>query len=192
MNKEVVVTLKDKREKLPPINEQIKALKVQVIKQDGENVGVIHRREALRLADEAELDLVLVADRGSEGVPIAKIMDFGKVLYDRKKKQAEAKKRQKVIQIKEVKFRPKIGEHDFQTKIKHGIEFLQAGKYLKITLMFRGREAYSKRELGASLFERIEKAFKEHEIFDKLVREKDSRAGNFWSRIYHLKNIKTS
>jgi len=192
LKKEVVVTLKDKREKLPPINEQIRALKVQVINQDGENVGVILRREALRLADEAELDLVLVADKGSEGVPITKIMDFGKVLYDRKKKQAEAKKRQKVIQIKEIKFRPKIGEHDFQTKVKHGIEFLQAGKHLKVTLMFRGREAYNKRELGANLFERIEKAFKEHEILDDLVREKDSRAGHFWSRIYYLKKLKES
>ena len=182
--------MKDKRESLPPINAQIRAPQVQVINQDGENLGVISKREALRLADEVELDLVLVAEKGSEGVPITKIMDFGKVLYERKKKQAEAKKRQKIVQIKEIKLRPKIGEHDFQTKINHGMEFLRAGKYLKITLMFRGREALSKYELSKQMFERIEKVFQEHELLDELVKEKDSRAGNFWSRIYYIKSKK--
>jgi len=182
--------LKDKREKLPPTNDQIRATQVQVIDQDGENVGVISKREALRLADQAQLDLVLVAEKGSEGVPITKIMDFGKVLYERKKKQAEAKKRQKIVQVKEIKLRPKIGEHDFQTKINHGMEFLLAGKHLKITIMFRGREALSKYELSREMFDRIEKVFEEHELLEKLVKEKDSRAGNFWSRIYYMKSTK--
>jgi len=182
--------MKDRREKLPLVNEQIRVPNLQVIDQDGQNLGVLLRREALRLADDVELDLVLMSQQGGEGVPIAKIMDFGKVLYERKKRQAEAKKKQKVIQIKEVKLRPKIGEHDFQTKMKRGIEFLMAGKHLKITLMFRGRESFSKYELGAMLFKRVEKAFEEHEILDKLVREKDSRAGNFWSRIYYIKSAK--
>jgi len=182
--------LKDNKEKLPPINDQIRASQVQVIDQDGQNVGVVSRREALSLAEQAELDLVLVAEKGSEGVPITKIMDFGKLLYDRKKKLAEAKKRQKIVQIKEIKLRPKIGEHDFQTKIKHGIEFLLAGKHLKITIMFRGREALSKYELSKEMFERIEKVFEEQELLDKLFKERDSRAGNFWSRIYYIKSTK--
>ncbi|MFC1842964.1 translation initiation factor IF-3 [Candidatus Dependentiae bacterium] len=182
--------MKDKRENLPLINEKIRALKVQVINQDGENLGVLLKREALRIANEAELDLVLVSETGREGAPVTKIMDFGKVLYERKKKLVEAKKKQKIIQIKEVKFRPKIGEHDFQTKMNRAIDFLEAGKYLKITLMFRGRESFNKRELGEMLFERVENALKDQGIFDKLVREKDSRAGSFWSRIYYVRSIK--
>jgi len=176
------------KESLPPVNHEIRAAKVQLITQDGENIGVISRGQALKMAQEADLDLVLIAEKGGESVPVVKIMDFGKTLYEKKKKQAEAKKRQKVIQIKEVKLRPKIGEHDYQTKIKRGIEFLLAGKHLKITLMFRGREIATKHERGGQLFDRIEKTFEEHEILDKLVREKDSKAGQFWSRIYYLKS----
>lgn len=183
--------MKDRnKESLPPINEEIRANQVQLINQNGENVGVISRKEALKLAQEADLDLVQIASQGSEGVPVVKIMDFGKVLYERKKKQAEAKKRQKVIQIKEVKFRPKIGEHDYQTKMKRGIEFLNAGKHLKITLMFRGREVSTKHERGTELFKKIEKTFEEQGILDKLIKEKDSKVGQFWSRIYYLKSTK--
>jgi len=178
------------KESLQPINEDIRANQVQLINQDGENVGVVSRREALKLAQEADLDLVQIAESGSKGVPVVKIMDFGKVLYERKKKHVEAKKKQKVIQIKEVKLRPKIGEHDYQTKMKRGLEFLNAGKHLKVTLMFRGREIASKHERGQELFERIEKTFEEHGILDKLVREKDSRAGQFWSRVYYVKSAK--
>lgn len=186
----MTVALKDRKENLPDINDKIRALQIQVINVDGENLGIISRKEALRIAQEAEMDLVLLSETGPEGAPLAKIMDFGKIVYERKKKQVEAKKKQKVIQIKEIKLRPKIGEHDFQTKIKQGIDFLLDGKHLKITLMFRGREAYSKGELGDALFQRVEKAFDQHDILDKLVRDKDAKLGNFWSRIYYLKNIK--
>ena len=179
-----------KKENLPPVNKEIIFPKVQVIDQKGENLGVISRAEALRMADEVELDLVLVSEKGSENAPIVKIMDFGKVLYERKKKLVEAKKKQKVIQIKEVKLRPKIGEHDYQTKLKRGVEFLKAGKYLKVTIMFRGRESLTKYETGTKMFDRIEKTFKEYGIVDDLVREKESKLGQFWSRIYYLKHAK--
>jgi len=172
-----------------PINEAIKASSLQVIGETGENLGTISRSEALRLAREASLDLVLLSPEGGEGLPVAKIMDFGKVLYAKKKKQSEAKKRQKVIQIKEIKMRPKIGEHDFQTKLKHGVSFLQDGNKLKITLMFRGREITTKEERGAEFFDKIVATLKEMGM-DNLIMEKDSITGGFWSRIFSTKNIK--
>ena len=170
-----------------PINENIRGPRLQLIDDKGENRGVIDRQEALSLAAEAELDLVLISEVGAEGVPVVKIMDFGKALYNKKKKLAEAKKRQKIIQIKEVKFRPKIGQHDYDTKMNRGIYFLKNGKHLKVTLMFRGREIATKRERGLELFNRINKTFEEAGLLKKLVQEKDSRAGQFWSRIYYLK-----
>jgi translation initiation factor IF-3 len=179
-----------KKESLPPVNEEIRVRTVQLINQNGENIGVISRDEALKLAVAVDLDLVMIAPKGNEGIPVVKIMDFGKALYEKKKKQAEAKKKQKVIQVKELKFRPKIGEHDFLTKMKRGVEFLKAGKYLKITLMFRGREIATKNERGTELFKEIEKSLKEAGILDDLVKEKESRAGQFWSRIYYLKTVK--
>jgi len=109
---------------------------VQLINQNGENIGVISRDEALKLAAQADLDLVMIAPKGSEGMPVVKIMDFGKALYEKKKKQAEAKKKQKIIQVKELKFRPKIGEHDFLTKMKRGIEFLKSENISKSRLCF--------------------------------------------------------
>ena len=82
----------------------------------------------------------MIVESGKEGVPVVKIMDFGKALYEKKKKQHEAKKHQKLIQVKEVKISPKIGEHDFQTKMRQAMDFLNEGKRLKITLFFKGRE----------------------------------------------------
>ena len=86
-------------------------------------------------------------------------MDFGKALYAKKKQQAEAKKSQKVIQVKEIKLRPKIGEHDYQTKINQAIDFLKDGKHLKVTLMFKGREAAMREERGEELFRKIDESF---------------------------------
>jgi translation initiation factor IF-3 len=175
------------RESLPLINERIRAPKLQLITHIGENIGVVPRTEALRLAQDAGLDLVLIAEQGGQGVPVAKIMDFGKELYAKKKKMAEAKKKQKVIKIKEVKMSPKIGEHDYETKINQGMEFLKKGQRLKITLVFRGRERGMKQELAPRMFEKVEQTFKEHDLLDKLVKEKDAKAGPFWSRVYYIK-----
>ena len=177
--------LKERRESGPLINQQIRAENVQLITQDGENVGMVSRNQALRLAEEAGLDLVLIAAK--DDVPVVKIMDFGKVLYEKKKKTIEAKKHQKVIQIKEVKMSPKIGEHDYQTKIKQAIQFLTTGKRVKVTLSFRGREMATKEARGSELFNKIQKSFEEQDLASNLVQEQDAKMGKMWSRIYYLK-----
>ena len=181
---------KTKKEALPLINEKILALQVQLITQGGENIGAISRTEALRLADEAELDLVMIAEEGGAGVPVVKIMDFGKSLYERKKKQSESKKHQTVIQVKEIKIRPKIGEHDFQTKMKRAVQFLKDGKRLKISLWFRGRENVLREKHGSQLFERVEKVLDESGVAKDLVKEKEVKMGQAWSRFYFMKNHK--
>jgi translation initiation factor IF-3 len=171
------------------INENIKADKLQVIAADGENVGVISRGVALQMAREASLELVLLAEQGKEGFPVAKIMDFGKVLYAKKKKKSEAKKHQKVIQVKEIKIRPKIGDNDYQTKIKQAIQFLLSGKRVKITLWFKkGRESVTREDRGAELFDRIDKSFEDQGF--PFVHEQDAKSGLLWSRIYYIKNDK--
>ena len=142
------------------------------------------------MAEDAGLDLVMLSESGKDGVPVVKIMDFGKALYEKKKKQTEAKKHQKVIQVKEIKIRPKIGEHDYQTKIKQAIQFLKEGKRLKITLFFKGRENVAKDERGYELFDKINKSFDEHGLAKNLVQEKDTKLGQYWSRIYYLKTGK--
>lgn len=172
-------------EKLLPYNEYIKAPQLQVITQTGENVGVISRDKALKIARDAGLDLVMVAERGSAGVPVAKISDYGKILYAKKKKLAEAKKHQKVVQVKELRLRPKIGEHDFMTKIKQAAQFLKEGKHLKITLVFRGREMANMRERGAEMFDKIMQTM--HDFGAPVAQEKESRLGSHWSRIFTIK-----
>jgi translation initiation factor IF-3 len=168
------------------INEKIRYDKIQVITHDGRNLGIISRDEALRLARQENLDLVLLTESGSEGYPLAKIMDFGKALYAKKKQQNEAKKHQKVIQIKEIKLRPKIGEHDYMTKINQAIQFLKDGKHLKVTLMFRGREAAMRDERGEQIFSKINQNLEEAGLH-KAAFEKDAKTPQSWSRIYYLK-----
>ncbi len=169
-----------------PINEQIRYPRMQLILDDGQNLGVVTRAEALAKAQLAHLDLVIIAEQGSEGVPVAKIMDYGKAMYAKKKKQAQAKKHAKVIQIKEIKLRPKIGEHDFQTKINQAVGFLQEGMRLKITLMFRGREMAMQQARGVEMFDRIQKALEEAGI-QHLAMEKEVRMGPAWTRMYYIK-----
>lgn len=168
------------------VNEQIRSPKLQLITDSGDNIGVVSRDQALRMAREAELDLVQISDKGALGYPIAKIMDFGKALYLKKKKLADAKKHQKTIQVKEIKIRPKIGEHDLQTKLKHAISFLNTGKHVKITLVFRGREIATSLQRGAEMFEKTTKFFEEQGVTN-LAYEKDMKAGPAWSRIYYIK-----
>ncbi len=179
--------MKPYKEDTPLINEKIRFDRVHLISHEGVNLGVVTREEALKTARIAQLDLVLIAERGGEGYPVVKVMDFGKVMYAKKKQQAEAKKHQKIIQIKEIKIRPKISEHDYQTKINQGIQFLKEGKKLKITLLFRGREAATKEERGAFLFDKITHTFEEAGIAKNIIQEKDIQTPQFWSRIYLLK-----
>ena len=131
----------------------------------------------------------MIAEKGAEGVPVTKVMDYGKELYNRKKKQAESRKNQVVIQIKEIKLRPKIGEHDYMTKLNQGIKFLESGKKLKVTLMFRGREMANKYERGMELFDRVRSTFEERELLERIVEEKEAKAGSAWSKVFSLKPV---
>ena len=167
------------------INDQIVAENVQVVSASGENLGVVPLKKALELAQVSRLDLVLL-DELDGIVPLVKVMDFGKNLYAKKKKLAEGKKKQKVIKTKEIKMRPKIGIHDYQTKLNQGIKFLEEGNKLKITLTFKGREVNLKEERGEEMFAQIDQTFKDASLLN-IAQENDLKAGPFWSRIYYLK-----
>ncbi len=166
------------------INEKIKYAQVQVIDHNGNNLGVISKQEALSIAQDAGLDLVQVGEKGDNGV--AKIMDFGKFLYTKKKQLSEAKKKQKTIQVKEIKMRPNIGDGDYNTKLKRAIQFLEEGKKVKFTLQFRGRQFIMINELGRNFFQRVHSDLTEKNL-GNLVEEKEQRGGPFWSKIYFVK-----
>jgi len=125
---------------------------IRLIDQDGENVGVVSPAAAIQMAEEVGLDLVEISPGANP--PVCKIMDFGKFKYEQQKKAAEAKKKQKIIEIKEVKFRPNIDTHDYEVKMRSVSKFLGEGDKVKVTLRFRGREM-AHVELGRDLLERI-------------------------------------
>ena len=120
------------------VNEQIRAPEVRLIGPDGEQIGIMPIREALAQAAEAHLDLVEVAPQANP--PVCRIMDYGKFKYQQSKKQQEARRRQTTIQVKEIKVRPKIEEHDMGFKLKNSRRFLSEGDKVKISVIFRGRE----------------------------------------------------
>jgi len=120
------------------INEQIRVPEVRLIGPEGEQIGVMLTREALAQAAEAHLDLVEVAPQAIP--PVCRIMDYGKFKYQQSKKQQEARRRQTIIQVKEIKVRPKIEEHDMDFKLKNSRRFLSEGDKVKISVIFRGRE----------------------------------------------------
>ncbi|MEY4851040.1 MAG: translation initiation factor IF-3 [Sphingomonadales bacterium 32-65-25] len=136
----------------PRYDEFITVPKVRVIDQDGENLGVLYTREAIAIAQEAGLNLVEVSPGADP--PVCKILDIGKFKYESQKKAAAARKNQKTQEIKEIKMRPNIDEHDYQTKMKAINRFLEDGDKVKLTLRFRGREL-SHGELGLKLLERV-------------------------------------
>jgi translation initiation factor IF-3 len=127
---------------------------VRVIDEDGEQLGVLETRDAIRRAREKGLDLVEVAPQAEP--PVCRIIDFGKFQYEAKKKANEAKKKQVVITVKEVKFRPGTDDHDYDYRMKHAREWLTGGDKVKATIWFRGREM-THRELGARILEKLEK-----------------------------------
>ena len=133
------------------INEEIRIKEVRVTDANGEQLGIMATRDALRLAEDQHLDLVEVAPKARP--PVCRIMDFGKYRYEQQKREKEAKKKQKVITIKEVKLRPNIEQHDFDVKLKNASRFVEEGNKVKITIMFRGREL-SHPELGNALLDR--------------------------------------
>ena len=134
------------------INEEIEAPKVRLIDQDGESKGVVSISEAIAAAEAVTLDLVEISP-GAEP-PVCKIMDYGKYKYEQQKKEAEARKKQKTIDVKEIKFRPNTDIHDYEVKMRSVTKFLDHGDKVKITMRFLGREM-AHQELGKDLLERV-------------------------------------
>jgi translation initiation factor IF-3 len=134
------------------VNDRIRADEIRLIGADGENVGVVSPARAIEMAEEVGLDLVEISPNANP--PVCKIMDFGKYKYEQQKREAEARKKQKIIEVKEVKFRPNTDTHDYDVKMRNVFKFLEAGDKVKVTLRFRGREM-AHQNLGRELLERI-------------------------------------
>ena len=130
------------------INEEITDKEVRLIGDEGEQLGIMSAEEALRIAAEREMDLVKIAPGSNP--PVCKIMDYGKFRFEQTKKEKEAKKNQRVIEIKEIRMGPSIGENDFNTKLKNGQKFLADGDRVKVSVRFRGREM-AHTDIGAQL-----------------------------------------
>lgn len=148
-------------------NEQIRAREVRLIGAEGEQLGIISRNDAIALAKEKGLDLVEVA--ATADPPVCRVMDYGKYKYEQQKKKQEAKKRQTVVQIKEIKVRPKTDEHDYQTKLKHVRRFLEEGDRCKVTVFFRGREIVHK-DRGLTILDRFVEETKDIARLDQEAR----------------------
>ncbi|MBQ9478450.1 MAG: translation initiation factor IF-3 [Selenomonadaceae bacterium] len=136
----------------PRINDEIHVREVRVTGVNGDQLGIMATRDALRMAEEAHLDLVEIAPKARP--PVCRIMDFGKFRYEQQKREKEARKKQKIVTMKEVKLRPGIEDHDFDVKLKAAAKFLAEGNKVKATIMFRGREL-SHPELGSVLLEKL-------------------------------------
>ena len=130
------------------INEEIQDSEVRLIGEGGEQLGIMSSEEALKIAEEHGYDLVKIAPNANP--PVCRIMDYGKFRFEQTKKEKEAKKNQKTIEIKEIRMSPGIGENDFATKLKNGVKFLAEGNRLKVSIRFRGREM-AHTEIGADL-----------------------------------------
>ena len=140
--------VKDER----PINEMIEAAEVRLIGADGEQIGVVTRDDALDRAANIGLDLVIVADNADP--PVCKIIDYGKFKYEEQKKKNEARKKQKTIDVKEIKLRPNIDSHDYDVKMRSMEKFLGEGDKVKVTMRFRGREM-AHQNLGLDVLHRV-------------------------------------
>jgi translation initiation factor IF-3 len=136
----------------PRVNEEIRAREVHLIDKDGGNRGTVAIAEALALAQEAGFDLVEISPNATP--PVCKLLDYGKYKYQEQKKAAEARKKQKVVEVKEIKFRPMIDDHDYDVKMRSMKRFFEEGDKVKVTLRFRGREM-AHQELGTKLLERV-------------------------------------
>ena len=134
------------------MNDRIRCPEIRLIGAEGENLGVLSPIRAMELAEQAGLDLVEISPTAEP--PVCKIMDFGKYKYETQKREAEARKKQKIIEIKEVKFRPNTDTHDYEVKMRSVSKFLENGDKVKVTLRFRGREM-AHQNLGRELLERV-------------------------------------
>jgi len=136
----------------PRVNRDIRAVQVQLIDADGNNRGVVNLADAQKLAEEASLDLVEIVPNATP--PVCKILDFGKYRFLEQKKSSEARKRQKVVEIKEIKLRPGIDDHDYEVKMRSVRRFFDEGDKVKVTLRFRGREM-AHQDIGFKLLQRV-------------------------------------
>lgn len=134
------------------LNEEIRDREVRVIGADGSQLGILSSREALRLAEEKNLDLVKIAPQAKP--PVCRIMDYGKFRFEQAKKEKEAKKNQRIVEIKEIRMSLNIDTHDLETKAGHAVQFLKAGARVKVTVRFRGREM-AHTDLGRALLSRF-------------------------------------
>ncbi|HXH03178.1 MAG TPA: translation initiation factor IF-3 [Candidatus Competibacteraceae bacterium] len=141
------------------VNDEITAREVRLIGKDGNQIGIVSLAQAKQIAEDEDLDLVEISPNAKP--PVCRIMDYGKFKFEQAKKAQEAKKKQKQIQVKEIKFRPGTDEGDYQVKLRNLIRFLTEGDKAKVTLRFRGREL-AHQELGLKLLQRIEDDLKEH------------------------------
>ena len=146
------------KERGPRVNFHIKKSPVRIIDEEGEQLGIMEIDEARRTADERGLDLVEVAPNARP--PVCKIMDYGRYKYEQAKKDKQAKKKQHQVHVKEMKFRPKIDDHDYEHKVAQVRDFLEKGDKVKLTIMFRGREMMHK-EFGEAILERVKKDLKD-------------------------------
>lgn len=145
------------------VNRYIRAKAVRVIGPEGDQMGILPIAEALKVAEEQELDLVEVSSKSDP--PVCRLMDYGKFKYQQQKKAHEARKKQAVVHVKEVKFRPKTDDHDLQFKIRHIERFLKEGLKSKVTVVFRGREL-SHPEIGKEILERVSEEIKEWGVIE--------------------------
>ena len=145
------------------MNDRIRCPEVRLIGAEGENVGVVSPERALELAENAGLDLVEISPNAEP--PVCKIMDFGKYKYEQQKRESEARKKQKIIEIKEIKFRPGTDVGDYQVKLRNLVRFLEDGDKAKVTIRFRGREM-AHQELGMQMLERLERDLEEHGVVE--------------------------
>ena len=136
----------------PRINEEIGVVRLRLVDERGQMVGVVQRNEALAMAAQAGLDLVEIAPNADP--PVCKILDYGKFKYEEQKKKNEARKKQKVIEVKEIKLRPSIDDHDYEVKMRSMNKFIEEGDKVKVTMRFRGREL-AHQELGMNVLMRV-------------------------------------
>lgn len=149
------------------INSEIKDAEVRLIGPDGEQLGIVSNKDAQRIADEHNLDLVKIAPQAKP--PVCRVMDYGKHKFELAKKEKEARKNQKVVSIKEVRLSPNIDEHDFNTKVNQGIKFLKSGDKVKVSVRFRGREI-THSSLGKDLLLRVQDAMSEVGVVEKGIK----------------------
>ncbi len=141
------------------LNDEINVPEVRLIGQDGEQIGIVSLDEAMEAAIDADMDLVEIVPNAEP--PVCRVMDYGKFVFEQKKQQQAAKKKQKQVHVKEVKFRPGTGEGDYQVKLRNLVRFLSDGDKAKVTMRFRGRE-HAHRELGLEMLQRIESDLAEY------------------------------